>query len=167
MVTEVAKLTEPVLIGKLAVVAPAGTVTVLSTLATLQSLLDNTMVAPPLNAGALSVTAPVLEILPVTVDGFTLSEIRDVLRLKRMPRDCEPENGNSVHTRYAFPGGSSASIGPPAWLGSLETLIVGEKVKPPSLEMFQETCKLLLLPKPEPLKLTSSSQTRLMLPLES
>ena len=61
---------------KVAVVPPAGTVTLDGTVATPVLLLDSDTTAPPLGAGPLSVTVPVEELPPVTVDGFKVSESR-------------------------------------------------------------------------------------------
>src|SRR5437016_12276724 len=58
---------------KVALVALPGTVTLAGTLATPGLLLDRLTTAPPLGAGALSVTVPVEELPPVTLDGLRLS----------------------------------------------------------------------------------------------
>ena len=62
-----------VLTVKVALVALPGTVTLAGTLATPGLLLDRLTTAPPLGAGALSVTVPVEELPPVTLDGLRLS----------------------------------------------------------------------------------------------
>src|SRR5437870_13862620 len=74
MVTEVDVATGFVLTVKLALVAPAGTVTLAGTVATPVLLLDRLTTAPPPGAAALSVTVPVDELPPVTLDGLSLSE---------------------------------------------------------------------------------------------
>jgi hypothetical protein len=84
MITEVDDDTGLVLTGKVVLVAPVGTVMVSGTVATLVSLLARETMAPPLGAGALSVTVPVEESPPVTLDGLTLNAERDTLRLKKM-----------------------------------------------------------------------------------
>jgi len=63
-----------VLTVKVAVVPPPGTVTLAGTVAAPVLLLDSDTTAPPLGAGPLSVTVPVDELPPVTLDGLTLSE---------------------------------------------------------------------------------------------
>src|SRR5438093_115246 len=55
-------------------VLPAGTVTLAGTVAPPVLLLDRLTTAPPLGAGALSVTVPVEELPPVTLDGLRLRE---------------------------------------------------------------------------------------------
>src|SRR5436309_4595794 len=74
MVTTVEEPTGVVLTVKVALVLPAGTVTLAGTVAAPVLLLDKLTTAPPLGAGALSVTVPVEELPPVTLDGLTLSE---------------------------------------------------------------------------------------------
>jgi hypothetical protein len=76
MVTDVVVDTAVVVTVKLALVAPAGTVTLDGTVATFVLLLDRLTTAPPLGAGPLNVTVPVEEFPPVTLDGLRLSELR-------------------------------------------------------------------------------------------
>jgi len=76
MVTELDVDTAVVVTLKLTLVAPAGTVTLDGTLATPALLLDRLTAAPPLGAGALSVTVPIEELPPVTVVGFRISDER-------------------------------------------------------------------------------------------
>src|SRR5438445_13506570 len=84
MISEVDDDTGLVLTGKVVLVAPVGTVMVSGTVATLVSLLARETMAPPLGAGALSVTVPVEESPPVTLDGLTLNAERDTLRVKKI-----------------------------------------------------------------------------------
>ena len=63
-----------VLMVKVAVVAPSGTVTPAGTLATPELLLDSATRIPSLGAAELSVTVPVDEPPPVTLLGLTLSD---------------------------------------------------------------------------------------------
>ena len=76
MVTAVEAATALVLTGKVALVAPAATVTLPATVATAGLLLDSVTGAPPAGAGPFSVTVPVGEdVPPVTLAGLTLSEV--------------------------------------------------------------------------------------------
>src|SRR2546425_12178889 len=75
MVTEVDAATALVLTGKVALVAPSGTVTLAGTVAA-ASLLARETTAPSRGAGALSVTVPVEERPPVTLVGLRLSKER-------------------------------------------------------------------------------------------
>ena len=61
---------------KVALVAPAATVTLAGTLATAVLLLDSVTTAPPLGAAPLRVTVPCEELPPVTLLGFSVSEDR-------------------------------------------------------------------------------------------
>jgi len=76
-VTDVEFATVFVVIGNVAVVAPAGIVTLAGTDATAGSLLDRAIVAPPVGAAIVSVTVPVEELPPWTAVGFTDSEPSD------------------------------------------------------------------------------------------
>jgi len=57
---------------KSALVAPAGTVTLVGTVATFQGSLPSAITAPPIGAAALRLTAPVEGLPPTTLVGFTL-----------------------------------------------------------------------------------------------
>lgn len=59
---------------KVALVAPAPTVTLDGTLATVVLLLESVTCAPPAGAGPLSVTVPVDEFPPVTLVGLSVNE---------------------------------------------------------------------------------------------
>ena len=63
-----------VLTVNVALVAPAATVTLAGTRATVVLLLESATCAPPAGAGPLNVTAPVDEFPPVTLVGFNASE---------------------------------------------------------------------------------------------
>ena len=76
MVTVVDVLTALVLTGKVALVAPAGTVTLDGTLAA-PLLLESVPCTPPAGAAALSVAVPVEEFPPVTLVGFSEKEERE------------------------------------------------------------------------------------------
>src|SRR5580704_2621661 len=76
MATGVAVATAPVLTLKLALVAPAGTVTLLGIVPAVL-LLERATTAPSLGAGPLSVTVPMEGLPPVTLVGFSASEERN------------------------------------------------------------------------------------------
>ena len=73
MLTSVDVATALVLRLKLALVPPAGTVTLEGTVAA-GLLLESATCAPPAGAGAFSVTVPVEELPPVTLAGLRASE---------------------------------------------------------------------------------------------
>src|SRR5437660_6301960 len=75
MVTVVGATTAAVVTAKLALLAPAGTVTLAGTAATLGLLLERETTAPPVGAGPLRVTVPVEDCAPpTTLVGFSVSE---------------------------------------------------------------------------------------------
>ena len=77
MVTGVDAATALVVTAKVALVAPAGTVTLEGTLATAVLLLESVTWAPPAGAGPLSVTVPVEDCTPpTTLVGFSVSDER-------------------------------------------------------------------------------------------
>src|SRR5712672_1049146 len=75
MVAGVEAMTAQVLIVKVALAAPARTVTLEGTLAA-ALLLESVTWAPPAGAGPLSVAVPVEELPPVTVEGLSVSDDR-------------------------------------------------------------------------------------------
>jgi len=76
MATGVTMATALVLTVKVALVAPAGTITLEDTLAA-PLLLESVTCAPPTGAGPLSVTVPVEDCVPpITLVGFTANEDR-------------------------------------------------------------------------------------------
>src|SRR5438132_12018953 len=139
MVTEVDVPTGLVLTGKVVLVAPVGTVMVSGTVATLVSLLARETMAPPLGAGALSVTVPVEESPPVTLDGLTLNAERDTLRVKKMSK---LPGVLSVQPTLMLPLESTTIWGLPESPGSLERFSGVEKVAPPSLEREKKMWQL-------------------------
>ena len=75
MVTELDAVTGLVLTVKVALVAPAGTVTLEGTVAAPVLLLESRTWAPPAGAGPLSVTVPVEDCTPpTTLVGLSVSE---------------------------------------------------------------------------------------------
>src|SRR6266850_6812332 len=76
MATVADAATALVLTVKVALVAPAATVTLEGTLAAVL-LLESVTCAPPVGAGPLSVTVPLEEFPPVTLVGFSESEERE------------------------------------------------------------------------------------------
>jgi hypothetical protein len=77
MVTAVDAVTALALTVKVALVAPAGTVTLEGTVAAAVLLLESVTSAPPDGAGPLNITVPVEEFPPVTLVGFSASEERE------------------------------------------------------------------------------------------
>ena len=76
MVIEVEAVTARVVTVKAALVTPAGMVTLAGTVATVVSLLERETMAPPEGAGPLSVTLPMEGDPPLTLVGFSVSEVR-------------------------------------------------------------------------------------------
>jgi hypothetical protein len=79
MVTAVELATELVVTEKVAVVAPAETVTLEGTCAAAVLLLDRVTVAPPAGAAPLKVTVPVAGLPPLTVVGLTATEDKETV----------------------------------------------------------------------------------------
>src|SRR5215469_647814 len=84
--------TTMVVIGNVALLAPAATATLAGTV-TAALLLDSVTVAPPVGAAPLRVTVPVDELPPTTLVGFTVTEDKmgpvDAL-LTNQPTDGTP-----------------------------------------------------------------------------
>ena len=76
MVTGVEAVTAKVVTVNVALVAPAGMVTLAGTVATTVLLLVRVTTAPPVSAGPLSMTLPVEGDPPLTLLGFNTSEVR-------------------------------------------------------------------------------------------
>src|SRR5215510_9607601 len=74
MMTEVALATVSDETVKVALLAPAATVTLAGTVATPVLLLDRATTAPPVGAALVSVTVPCDVLPPVTLVGFSVSE---------------------------------------------------------------------------------------------
>ena len=74
MVTGVEEKTDRVETENVALVAPAGTVTLCGTVAAFVLLLESDTSAPPEGAAALSVTVPCEELPPVTLEGFNVRD---------------------------------------------------------------------------------------------
>jgi len=68
-------VTTLVLAVNVALVAPAATLTLAGTRATLVLLLESAICAPPDGAGPLNVTVPVEEFPPTTLVGFRVNEL--------------------------------------------------------------------------------------------
>src|SRR5258708_7354596 len=79
MVTAVDAVTALVATVKVALVAPAATVTLDRGLAAVVVLLESVTAAPPDGAAAVNVTVPVDEFPPVTLVGFRVSEERETV----------------------------------------------------------------------------------------
>ena len=76
MVIEVEAVTARVVTVKAALVTPAGMVTLTGAVATVVSLLERETMAPAVGAGPLSVTLPMEGDPPLTLVGFSVSEVR-------------------------------------------------------------------------------------------
>ena len=74
--TVVDEATALVVALNVALVAPAGMVTLLGTEATAELLLERETVAPPVGAGPFKVAVPVAGVAPVTLVGLTANEVR-------------------------------------------------------------------------------------------
>ena len=76
MVTCVVLVTEAVVTENVALVCPAGTVTLAAdTWATAVLLLERATVAPPVGAAPVRVTVPLEDVPPVTLVGFSETEL--------------------------------------------------------------------------------------------
>src|SRR5918999_369043 len=99
MTDEVDAVTELVLIAKLAVVAPGGTVTLAGTVVALE-LAESETAAPSLGAASFNVTVPVDVLPPATLVGLTESVDSatgpTVIREKRVVSRCVAESPTLV-----------------------------------------------------------------------
>src|ERR1700674_5595647 len=89
MVTDVKVPVGIVLTGKMAVVAPAATVTLAATAAVALSL-DKATTAPPAGAGPFKVTVPVEEDPPDTLAGFRDSDVSTAGSMVRVAECATP-----------------------------------------------------------------------------
>jgi hypothetical protein len=80
-----------VVMGKIAEVAPAATVTLVGTVAAAMLLLVSVTAAPPTGAATLNVTVPVDPVPPVTLDGLVVSaEMLIACGLTVRIESCDP-----------------------------------------------------------------------------
>src|SRR5437879_12164695 len=100
MVTAVDATTALVVARKLALLAPAGTVTLAGTAATLGLLLESETTVPPVGAGPLRVTVPVEDCVPpITLVGLSVSDERVTpggVTVSEAAVLVPPEEGESV-----------------------------------------------------------------------
>src|SRR3989441_5332389 len=107
MVAEVDAVTALVVTVNVALMAPAGTVTLAGTVAA-ELLLDSATCAPPAGAGPSSVAVPVELLPPVTVVGFTPSAERRTgfgftvrVAVRVTPRSEERRVGKEGRSRWS------------------------------------------------------------------
>jgi hypothetical protein len=110
IVTLVVKITGSVLSVKVAVVAYAGTVTLVGTEAANPLLLDRNTTAPPAGAGPLSVTVPIEEPPPVTLDGLSVSERSVGGRTASEADWVTPLFAAEIDTEIAVPTGAVVAV---------------------------------------------------------
>src|SRR5947199_162134 len=105
MVTDAVVLTAKVVTGKVAVVAPAETVTLAGTVAAVVLLLASVTTAPPLSAAALRVTVPFEMPPPSTLAGFRETDVRigALTALKEIMEVFELTFVDHVHIPLWFP----------------------------------------------------------------
>jgi hypothetical protein len=93
IVTAVELDTGLVVTANVALLAPADTVTLAGTFAANVLSLDSDTTAPPTGAGPLSVTVPVEELPPTTLDGFTVSDVSTERTSKLIAFEVPPPGG--------------------------------------------------------------------------
>jgi len=160
MVTVVMEKAERVWMVKRALVAPAGTVTVLDTLARLE-LLRNCTTTPPAGAGPLRVTVPVAVLPPHTVVGLIVSDwsvtLGEGLTVRVAVRETPPAEAvivtlvaletarvETVKVALVVPAGTVTVLGTVATLGLL--LLRFTTNPPDGAGAVRVTVPVLLLP---------------------
>jgi hypothetical protein len=134
IVTAVDAGTGVVEIVNVALVAPAGTLTLAETIAVARMLLDSATATPPTGAGALRVAVPVAAVPPVTPLGLTLREERLGARITVRvaswvvppyvaeivtPMDAATKLVDTVNVALVAPAASITLLGTVAAAGSL------------------------------------------------
>jgi hypothetical protein len=120
ILTGVEEVTAEVVIGNVAVVAPAGTVTPAGTVA-VPLLLDSATAKPPAGAADVSLTVPVALLPPVTLDGLTANVDREAgadggdCGVKRRTVEKGPETPAVLMPRTRQKCSRAAKVGAVSW----------------------------------------------------